>query len=836
MAIRIQAYSDGSGNVTLPTKRLQGMSSAQMNSASAVGRSLQNFGQGVANFGQSLAKVEIKRMQDEARVDTLEKTAQIQAEYLEFDDRLRRNPGLANQYGGSGTSHTQALQNWFDGRLQDDDMSPVNHFAEQMWAEQSIQLRSNFTNNGIRFEAQQRIANVAASIDRSLDTMEMTVYTNPELFPQAMDNWNVYTNPGEPGVQVAPLGEDGIMAGERGVSPGYLSPDSLTKIGSAGRARLATAYLNGLVRDDPFRALTMIDNGELDEGRFYGMELSALMTIRGRAFAAASVVNEASLTQLENNLSAHLASRTAGGDGLPMFSQPETIEAAVISAFGGEDVLSYFPQNQARAEAIISGIRSDLRIANTTGLILNQLRYAEPSTINSFMRYAETVAKGSDVTAMTINGASLFGPSVDGESDVVTALTQLPADEGMRVIDGVVQQLRNTTTQRASDPVGWATTHPSMTVLTGDMTEGGQSSLFNGQAPTNPSDFAMYARALDTVYEVSGQPASARPLLSATTASGMVSNILAERNPSVLVATITNMQETYGEYFPRVWQQLVTQDDGLGSQYMFLATIGNSRGMEIYANALINDRTTLEQFFPMNGQSYSQALDASRASWQANNLLETLSGGMAERLPEAARIAEVIHRTVPLIMATEGVNQQDAYASAYQRLFGDQSRVTHLTGDRHNLLITTGLVDERGDGLFGPNVEVGAEMFFSERRIMDGTLTSVLAEKYQGGTLVIPGSMDSIMQASVGIRTTQLLELIMNDGQLAMNDDSTGFYITVPSGVLGREPISVNIPQDNGTVRTEFLSIPLWYFNRPDWQWTMTHYSPFPIPENESPE
>lgn len=832
MAIRIQPYSDGSGNVALPTRRMQGMSSAQMNSASAVGRSLQNFGQGVANFGQSLAKVEINRMQDEARVDVLNKTAQMQAEWLEFDDQLRRNPGLASQHGGPGTSHTQALQNWFDTRLQDDDMAPVNHFAEQMWAEQGIQLRSNITNQGIKFEAQQRIANVAAGIDNSLDTLEMSVYTNPELFEQAMQNWTTYTGP-DGGIQVGAIDGPEIM-GDTSVNPRYLNPTALSKISSAGQARLATAYLNGLVRDDPMRALQMIDGGALDEGRFYGMELSTLMTIRGRAFAAASVVNEASLTQLENNLAAHLSSRAAGGDGLPMFSQPETIEAAVMSAFGGPDVLSYFPQNQARAEAIISGLRSDLRVANTTGLILNSLRYASPDTISNFMRYATDVAANSDVTGTSITSNSLFGPPV-GDNPLV-ALSQLPADEGAKVIDGVVSQLRTITAQRGTDPVGWATTHPSMTMLTNDMTQAGQTSIYSGTAPTTKEDFAIYARGLDTVYETSNQPANARPLLSTTTASGMVSSILAERNANVLVATIMNMQETYGEYFPRVWQQLVTQDDGLGSQYMFLATIGNSRGMEIYAQALINDTQTLEQYFPRNGQSYANVLDTSKTLWHGQNLTETLTGGLAERLPEASRIAEVIYRTVPLIMALEGLNEQDAFNAAYSRMFGDQSRISHLQGDHHNLLITTGLVDERGNALFGPNVEAGVTAMFSERRIMDGTLVSVLAEKYQGGTIVMPGSVDPIMQASLGIRTTQTLEEIFNTGQLVMNDDSTGFYLTVRNGQIGREPIMVNIPQANGTIRVEPLSIPLWYFNRPDWQWTQTHYSPFPIPENENPE
>jgi hypothetical protein len=831
MAIRISPYSDGQGQLALPTRRMQGMSSAQMNSASAVGRSLQNFGQGMQNFGQSLAKVEIKRMQDEARVDVLNKTAQMQEEYLQFDDNERRNP--------SGRGHTSATQNWFDTRVADDDMAPVNHFAEQMWAEQQISLRSQFTNNAIKFEAQQRLAQVGTQIDASLDRLEMAVYTNPELFENTMNNWNTYTSP-EGGVQVGAIDGPDIIAGERGDTPvGYLSPTALANINDAGKARLAGAYLNGLVRDDPLRALQLIDQGGLDDGNFYGMELNTLMSIRGRAFSAASVVNEAALTSLENNFAAHLASVGAGGNGLPMFSQPETIEATVMAAFGGDDVLSYFPQNRARAENIISGLRSDLRVATTTGSILNTLRFADPAASATFIRFADQVAMASTVTAADIDSSSLFGPTVENPAQAIAALRQLPADEAFKVINNVSAQLVNNAQLRATDPVGWITTNPATELLHSDISSQGRALIAQGRAPTDANDFKIYATSVDAAYEASGQPAGSRPLLSTAGASSMVNSILSERNPGVLVATITNMQETYGEYFPRVWQQLSTADDGLGAQYMFLATIGNSRGMELYANALINNQQSLESFFTgaNSGMSYSQALDSSKASWNSSGLMNTLTGGMPERIPEANAIAEVVHRTVPIIMATEGLNNSEAYNTAYNRLFGEQSRISQISSDRVNAMVTTDLEDERGNRMFPANVEIGGDMFFSSRRIMEGTIMSVLSEsQYRGGTLVVPGSMDPIMNASAGLRTTQLLELIMNEGQITANDDSTGFFVTVPTGSLGREPLKVNVPQADGSVQVRPLSIPLWYFNRPDWQWEQTHYSEFPIPENENPE
>ena len=832
MAIRISPYSDGSGQLALPTRRMQGMSSAQMNSASAVGRSLQNFGQGMQNFGQSLAKVEIKRMQDEARVDVLNKTAQMQEEYLKFDDNERRNP--------SGNGHTVATQNWFDGRIADEDMAPVNHFAEQMWAEQQISLRSQFTNNAIKFEAQQRLAQVGSQIDESLDRLEMAVYTNPELFETTMNNWNVYTNP-EGGVQSGSLDGPDIIAGERGDMPvGYLSPTALANINDAGKARLAGAYLNGLVREDPLRALQIIDQGGLDDGKFYGMELSTLMSIRGRAYSAASVVNEAALTSLENNFAAHLASVGAGGNGLPMFSQPETIEATVMAAFGGEDVLAYFPQNQARAQNIIAGLRSDLRVATTTGSILNTLKFADPSASATFIRFADQVARASTVTPADLDSTSLFGPEIDNPTQAITALRGLPADEAFRVINNVSSQLVSNAQLRATDPVGWITTNPATELLHSDISAEGRALIAQGRAPTDANDFKIYATALDAAYEASGQPAGSRLLLSTAGASSMVNSILSERNPAVLVATITNMQETYGEYFPRVWQQLSTADDGLGAQYMFLATIGNSRGMELYANALINNKENLESFFASgarSGMSYAQALDSSKASWSSVGLLNTLTGGMPERIPEANAIAEVIHRTVPIIMATEGLNNTEAYTTAYNRLFGEQSRISQISSDRVTAMITTDLEDERGNRMFPANVEIGADQFFSSRRIMEGTIMSVLSEsQYRGGTIVVPGSMDPIMNASTGIRTTQLLEQILNEGQITVNDDSTGFFVTVPTGSLGREPLKVNVPQPDGSVQVVPLSIPLWYFNRPDWQWEQTHYSEYPIPENENPE
>lgn len=821
MAIRIPTYSDGQGQVALPTRRLSGFSGQQISDLQAPGRAMQQLGQGMVNLGQSIAKVEIKRQQDEARVSVLENTASLQEEMMLRDEELRRNPI-------AGQTHTQSMQAWFDERVASEAYAPINHHAEQMWREQSIQMRSNMTQTAIRYEAQQRIAALGASLDRSVNSMARSVFLNPEGFQASMENWDRFTR-GEAVGQVESFDEFGnpvtIPAPEGNV--GLLDPVALNRVGTRGRQAIADAYLSGMIRDNPLAALRMIDNGELDNGEFYGIGWERLLTLRTRAYSAASTVNEAALAGIERDLAAHVASLSAGGDGLPQFQDTATIEEAVIAAFGGQESLDYFPENQIRMNNVLETLGGQIRVARATGLITSQLSYAGPQEIALWSRAAQNVAAASDVTSPT----DLFGDQLP-PSSVMGVLNRLPANEALQVVSSVNSQLAGIVQQRSTDPVGWAMSSPGY--------DAAHDGALAGAMPTDAQAFDAHVRALDAVYDRSNQPAGARPLLSTSAASQEISAILSARDPAVLVASIVNLQERTGDHFERVWQQLTTQESGLGAEYMFLATIGNTQGMELYARGLLMTPDVLRQSFGQSqttgGVTYDNVVGQSRQIFMSSGINMALHGGMSERIPETNAIMAVMERSVAAYMAARpATNDVQSAARAVQDLmFGPNSRLQLVSEPRLAAILPMGIQDENSTPINLNLVSTNAVMMFEDRRITEGMVQSAINERYtnQAATLVFPGSTDPTIDASVDLRANQFVELIMNQGSLVLNDDSTGFFLTVP-GVLGsREPVRVAIPREDGTVRYENLTIPFYHFNRPTWQLQQTHYGTLtpPVP------
>lgn len=832
MAIRITPYSDSSGQLALPTRRLTGLTSQQVANFTAPARAMAELGDQIANVGSVVAKVEQKRQTDEARVNTLENTARIQEEIIQRDEELRRNPI-------PGRSHTQAMQAWFDERMAHEDYAPVNHVAAQMWREQGIQLRSTMSQSALRYEAQQRIAALGASLDRSVNSMSRSVFMNPELFEQTMQNWETHTG-GGPGVQIssrASYDEFGNPVTQNFETSqgnvGLLDPVALQRVGTKGRQAIAEAYLSGLIRDNPLQALQILDGradgpGNLRAGSdFYGMGWERMLQLRTRAYSAASAVNEAALAGIERELSAHVASLSAGGDGLPQFQDTEMITEAVLGAFGGQETVDYFPQNRTRMENILTGFASNVRVARATGLIVNQLSYQDPQQLAMWSRNAQRVAAGSDVTTVE----DMFGDSLSSMAPAtLQVISQLPADEALRVVQSVNQQIQGIAQQRATDPVGWAMSSPGYSAT--------HEGALAGAMPTDAAAFDAHVRALDAVYANSGQPAGMRPLLSQSAAATEIANITQARDPNLLVASIQGLRERTGQHFERVWRQLTTMENGLGAPYIFLAAIGNTAGMEAYAAGLLMTDAELRSGFAQSqtsgGVTYDMAIGGARQFFSTQQVREALHSGMSERLPEANEIMLVMERSVAAYMSLNpGVRDASAASRAvYQMMFGPNSRLSIATGADMSAILPAGGRDGAGNVMDLSLMQNNAAVIKGERRITEGVIANVLQTDYagQGASLIYPGSIDPVMQASTGIRYDQLMETIMAQGQFVLNDDSTGFFITVP-GRFGREPLMVSIP--NQAPRQ--LSIPFEMLNRPGWQLEQTHWSPLAPPPAPEP-
>lgn len=782
---RIPVYSDGMGQVALPTRRLNKMSGADIQAMAAPGEALARVGEQLAQTGQNIfntqLKIEEKRQRDDARIWVLNNRAKLTEESSIYGEELKKDidssiyekdPTADGKV--SPDSYTSRYRTWFDEKL--GTYTPPNKIAEQMWREETITMRSRLVQKGIEYEANERLLAIGRQLDSSLATMAGSVQMDPGTVHTQIAAWDYYLDT-----------TDDPKTGTREGVGGTLAPGSLEKLRMQGKASIAKSGLVGLIQEDPLTALKIIDNRSWDKGNMYGLDPDSLSTLRDKAFRAASTINEANLAELSSRADEHIASLSQGGDGLREFSSIDSAMQQFYRAFGGEDVVNYFPTNRNRLDVMFREFESNVRVARASGIVVTKLSYAPVSDLLSFQRKAQDIGKGGAITPADV--ASL-GAAYNIGPDTFAGLS---TSEQLKVIAQVSGTLNAQMKQRADDPSLYLEGHDAVQAVRSDPNAG----------------FEDVAKIKNAIYEQIEQPPGQRLLLTDTEAGGLVASLKdATRNPDAVTAQMANLENEYGRYWPQVWQQLTTMKGGLGSEWVMLGSLASTSGVRLYAQAMQTDPKQLKEMFATEqtlGTTYAQVQSATRNAF--NDTMMSLTGGLPGRVNETAPLMEQLIKATALItlQGGDGSTVQEAAQKAVDIILNG---IDVINEEKMKAFVTPEIVTSTGSSVTGTYFTENAEKFLNSRQSFDRTL-AILHDKQ----LVIPGSLDPVIQGDYSLRRNSYLDAIVETGYFVMSDNADGLMLVMPQ--LGGMVLPVMAYKTGSDTDMEPVVFPFEAFNNP---------------------
>lgn len=818
---RVPTYSDVSGRVA-PSGRLQPLSAQTVSNFGAKARALAAAGEGVAETALMITRIQEKRMTDEGRVWVLDRRNSLLSDISKKQTELidttppedflkdKSSPGVPDPESFTSKSLTV-----FDELLSNDYYLPPNKMAEQMWREESLRIRGQFTLDSIKYQAQARTNYIKDTLEQSINDAAVTVQRDPSKLMASIDAFKRLTEtadvPGTPELE--------------GVN-GSISRQYLDAIYKTAEATFADAALLGLSSKDPLGAIKIISDGSWDNGRMYGIKPERLNTLRNTAISNLDLDLTTTVNDLEERVQNHVASLSKGGPGDVQFNTPEGfqnyIKSRILREQDLEEIEKYVPKVSQKIRQAVSKVISQsegkMRIARMVPSAIEVLRDAGPEEIQQWLKLSpklvQEVINEEDIAALegayTPDRAYDLGAEVPVKiyPTVIEDLRKLTTSERVEAVNLINTALNDLLKERAKDPANY--------ILQDDWTQ----TAIEKYVANGASEVAARMKALDAKYDRLGYSQENRKYLTNDESKQLIANIKSQQQtPDQLVAGLLQLEQTYGNRLDDIWRQLTTEQNGLDERYMFLGAVIQSPSAQLIAEALITQPSAIKEQFAATQDVGTTYADVQKATNEyADRIIMSMSGGLPHRVKDLQGIKDLITDTVALSYLSgrnRSISPEDAVEN-FIRVFeaeGSFKLFDAPYSDRVSAFITPEHVDSKGTPLLADPEAVA--------RNAEALLTNDYAVKKTLGLLenvqvLIPGSQElGAMQEedTISMRTDMFYGVLASEAYFTLSDDGNGMMLVYPS--YGGASISPVMVQDKFTGDRRPFILPFDKFTKP---------------------
>lgn len=324
----------------------------------------------------------------------------------------------------------------------------------------------------------------------------------------------------------------------------------------------------------------------------WGLEPQDWVRLYSKARANADTVNAYDEYRLKESVADHIASVGAGNPGDPRFKTKEGLAKAVSELYSGVYGADA-PKYTQKAQIFVDEAWSKITVAQRAWQIGSSLKWADDQTLERAVAGLSPQGKGAADTA--------------------------------EVRDRVIAIVNSYRAQRASDPVGYANSHPQVQKLARDGdTAGARTMSIAIQQKFGAADWQV-------------------GVLSKAEAAAEV-NRMRNADPGQVISMIRDFETRFGgrnadgsvKYpgqLQAAWRQLTTGPDALDSSWQFAARgMGTNAESKIYQALKADTKTLRDQLGTLQKTGTSFADLESQAVLEGAAFKKALTGNLPERL------------------------------------------------------------------------------------------------------------------------------------------------------------------------------------------------------------
>lgn len=760
----------------------------------AQAKAAESFGRMAASLGGKLKQEEDRRERNDARLWLYENASKFEVASKEHSTKLEIEQDPDDyatdadiQNNGQQTFRNKRV-NWFDthqnsknekdGRLV---YNPPNDTARQMWSEFLAKKRGAIETEAIQFESELRVQARYNQAERILDTWVAEVANDHTKLQQKLNALNQFVDEHE---------MDNDEAKKLGFNQTYLDPSTLAKIGYEKKQDMLQAHLDARLRLNPYDVYLHIEGkgskykkGGTEAGDFgtkYGLDPTLIDTYRGKALQALTAAYRDDTANVETAAKDYLVNLEEGGNGgknKQMFADGAsrtTYSMGYGGALGDEKIPLFGKQVEQDRQAAFKHFQERERIAKmTAGLVTAFESKMALGDVQQVLIELEDSVKDPKKAADLSKGLKI---TQDGK------IAKLSSYEMQAALQKASARITAVIKMRSEDPV--------MHAIKTD--EGGYANLHYKE----DVDVKEKIEALDTHYHKVNQPKHNRPVLTLSEAENKVDSINRVSSGDDLISQMKIMREQYGEYYPRVWQQLTTMENGLDANYAFLEAIPSSMLTTQFAEAILMDEDTVKNFYSDTNTTVSYSKVAAQTLDSIRPYLEAFTGGLPHRENEVA----VLKKTLIKMAGIHGKGSDRSLNTGPNHVMNLlKNTVTLMNEENLNFYLTPDMQTEEGTPLNPRYIEENASNFFKD---IPGYLNANPLIHIPGGSHVATEKFEEMSRET-------FIEHLESNGKLVMNDTGDGLMLVMPLTSDGVTMVPVKekkVTLDKNGKPTEYLA------------------------------
>jgi len=834
---KIPEYSEGRGRVPLQG-RLAPLPQSTVQAMGAPAQAMAEFSettrQAVGKYQEVNRRIKLKKDTDDARVWLIENRQKVLQELAIETENLNNQISpesflIDNSTEGAPNPDaytSRSLQN-LDKILSSDAYTPPNKIAEQAWKEETAKIRGNHTLNSIKYQSQQRVAQIKATLNSSLEDSAVRVMNNPEILFDEINHFDSVTR--EDNLESIVLPElasnvpyDQVLGG--------LPKQFLSQFREIANRTLLDAALTGMSTQDPLGAIKSIVEAEFDNGNMYGLSPDTLTRHLNTAASNMKVNVSSTVNLLKERIENHLASKIQGGKGDENFVSQDAAEDFIGNQiFGNVDMEmyeKYLPDQFKVLEEVVDGVLGSLekqaRVVNSTSLIVQTL-HGQPleemaHVLNTLTELSRQLVQSSELSE---GGAAYMDPikgeytqkQVEEGSEEYQQSVQDKVDTDSSVVAGdvqvsVVKITMSTTTLPGRESIleafkGLSTAERAEVLTTVNaslqqhikdreedgalyyLRDAGVQSMVKTLVDNGYSQEIATFKALDAAYDNENRETRDRTYLTKEQANAAAVALTDKSQSSDdLINNLQAFQDTYGSYYNEVWRQLSKNEPSIDFRYSFLAATASSYGAQLIATALLTtDEAVAAQFTESNVSDFTYANFKAAAEPEAQKIMHALIGGLSERMNQVAPVKELLIKTMAIAASqgnTTNVNPEDAVEQFLETL-NNAAIFQEPVDDKILGFVTDEHKDQSGVSLTSvqENVVANSRAFFN---LPESEFKKVIGDMSFNDPLIVYGSPTLSMAGEEGAAQVeeQFYDHIRNNGYFTLDDDGEKMMLIIP--------------------------------------------------------
>lgn len=772
MAIRIPKYSDSGGNVALPTRRI----SANLNPSAmaAPGRALAQAGQGMTNLGQSIFKVEADQQEKKNRMWLVSKSTELETEMTQKAEELKLNQQpddyISDESFINGTNpntYTNQMNTKFDNIVSESmDKSgknkkydAPNEATAMKWQEQKDKIKANFAISAIKHEASLRSAAYLDKLDDALSTMNQEVFDNPGLIDMHLNRINILT--------------DGLDDKETTKIEGYgnlIKASDLIGVNKAAAANLVENSFRGLIVNEPLRSY-MILNGNIKgkaAGKFGGLAGKYLTPqkveqLKNLAKQNILIDNRDAMKKIGIAHADNITALLNGGEAnSPDLITKNGIREGVYQTFGYdaqemEVIFKIFPNLKNQTEDLISTMESDVRVGVLTSKFTQDHQTKTDAEIIADVNNFADAAKRSPSEVKTYFGKQ------DLDAYDKTLMGEISLTEYVDAANKISTTMANTLKARSTDFAAYSKTIDKIQSLPEGSVEQKAAILSYGES------LGLSNINVLTNSEAEKIVAGAKGIKNGEQASAWYANWTATLgdNPETL-------QVENSKIIDQAWRQLTTMEGGLGVEWQVMSLFKDTPGGMVLGSAAISDQTDLvNQLKAINpGFKIADLETAMFGNSDLKNITTILTGDVFGRGEAAEQIYKMMQNAVMIDMIQNKKTMGQSVTNVGRMLNNTGIEFVHKQNE-YSFYVRPGETDATGTQVNATVVAFNLEAISSDKANM--------VQFLQDKGIVIPGSLDGIVEADVEFKEQFFANFLIEHGQFVMNDNGNGVMFTYPA-------------------------------------------------------